>query len=93
MTALQRLVQSGNSALVGDGTNDAKSAVTRALVEFAQNPDQAGQLSYTPGTPADWDAPAPTTVAEALDRLATAVEGLLGGAIPLPPPSPLGTPP
>jgi hypothetical protein len=36
---------------------------------------------YTPGTPGDW-AGAPTSVQDALDRLAAAVEGLLGGAIP-----------
>jgi hypothetical protein len=37
---------------------------------------------YLPGAPADWVGPAPTLVSAALDRLAAAVAGLLGGPIP-----------
>lgn len=81
-TPLQRIVQSGNSSLAGNGTNDPRDAVVRALVEFAGSADQAAALSYTPGTPGDWAPTAPTTQGEALDRLATAVAGLLGGPIP-----------
>tara|TARA_R110000851_G_scaffold118929_3_gene246508 strand:+ start:772 stop:1173 length:402 start_codon:yes stop_codon:yes gene_type:complete len=38
----------------------------------------ADTLVYTPTTPADWDGTAPTTVLEALDRLATVVKSLNG---------------
>jgi len=37
---------------------------------------------YDPGNPSDWAPTAPTTITGALDRLASAVEGLLGGQIP-----------
>lgn len=40
--------------------------------------DDAFGLAYSPTYPADWVAPAPTTVQEALDRLAAAQ----GGPIP-----------
>ena len=42
----------------------------------------ADGIRYTPATPADWVAPPPANVADALDRLAAAVAGLLGGPIP-----------
>jgi len=38
-----------------------------------------GTLYYDPGTPGDWDGDAPTTVGEALDRLATLVKTLNAG--------------
>ncbi len=37
---------------------------------------------YIAGTPGDWAATAPTDLNNAIDRLAAAVEGLLGGPIP-----------
>lgn len=37
---------------------------------------------YHTSVPGSWDLPAPTTIQIALDRLAVAVEGLLGGALP-----------
>jgi len=39
----------------------------------------AEDISYTPGDASDWVSPAPTTLAEALDRLAAA-----GGVTPVP---------
>lgn len=36
-------------------------------------------ISYTPTTPTDWNLPAPTTMQEAIDRLATVVKSLNGG--------------
>lgn len=42
----------------------------------------ATNLDYTPGTPANWVGPAPTTVQQALDRLAAKVAALNGGPIP-----------
>jgi len=38
-----------------------------------------GTLAYDPATPGDWDGDAPTTVGEALDRLAAVVKVLNGG--------------
>jgi len=38
-----------------------------------------GTLTYYPATPGDWNGDAPTTVGEALDRLATLVKALNGG--------------
>jgi hypothetical protein len=38
-----------------------------------------GTLVYTPTTPADWSGDAPTTVGEAIDRLATVVKALNAG--------------
>ena len=38
-----------------------------------------GSIAYTPTTPSDWDGDAPTTVGEALDRLAAVVKVLNGG--------------
>jgi hypothetical protein len=39
-------------------------------------------VTYIPGTPANWAGAAPTNPKQALDRLAAAVEGILGHAIP-----------
>ena len=38
-----------------------------------------GTVSYTPATPSNWNSPAPTTIEDALDRLATVVTVLNGG--------------
>lgn len=38
--------------------------------------------SYSPTTPSDWLAPAPTTIQEAIDRLAAVVKALNGGVGP-----------
>lgn len=43
---------------------------------------RAPGLVYVPGTPLDWLGTPPATVQEALDRIASAVVGLLGGGIP-----------
>ena len=37
---------------------------------------------YVTAAPANWNPPVPTDLNDAIDRLATAVQGLLGGAIP-----------
>lgn len=44
--------------------------------------NDASGLNYTPINGANWTDPDPTTVQDALDRLAAAVSGLLGGPIP-----------
>jgi hypothetical protein len=41
--------------------------------------DELGNLRYYPTTPSDWNGDAPTTVGEALDRLATLIKTLNGG--------------
>lgn len=41
----------------------------------------AGLTAYSVGNPGDWVPAPPTTVSQALDRIATAVAGLLGGPI------------
>ncbi len=38
--------------------------------------------AYTPALSGNWAGPLPTTQTEALDRIAAAVAGLLGGPIP-----------
>ena len=38
--------------------------------------------TYTAATPGNWSGTPPTTLGTAIDRLSTAVEGLLGGPIP-----------
>jgi len=38
-----------------------------------------GNIHYSPSTPSDWSGTAPTTIGEALDRLATVVKALNGG--------------
>lgn len=43
---------------------------------------KASLVGYTAANPADWDVSAPTEVNAAIDRLASAVSGLLGGPIP-----------
>jgi hypothetical protein len=52
-------------------TTDASSNLTTST---------PGGLSYTPGNSADWVAPPPTTIQQALDRIAAAV----GGVTPIP---------
>jgi hypothetical protein len=39
----------------------------------------SGTVSYTPATPADWNGTAPTTIQEAIDRLAIAFKILNSG--------------
>lgn len=57
----------------------------RAFVEVAKDIDDlearldAHEISYTPADSADWVSPAPTTIGDALDRLAAA-----GGVTPVP---------
>jgi hypothetical protein len=43
---------------------------------------RAQSIGYVPATPANWTDTDPTKVSQAIDRLAAAVAGLLGGSIP-----------
>jgi hypothetical protein len=58
----------------------ASRPIAPELVAFlAASAGGAGATGYVPGNAADWVAPVPTTVQEALDRLAAA-----GGTTPVP---------
>jgi hypothetical protein len=72
------LVDGTNGVLRGTHIGDVIGSV------FADNSTMLvngvdGTLYYEPGTPADWDGDAPTTVGEALDRLATLIKTLNAG--------------
>lgn len=58
-----------------DGRAPSQNAVFDAL---ALKQDAA----YTPADGANWTDPDPTTIQEAIDRIADAVAGLLAGSIP-----------
>jgi len=79
MTAQIDLVSTGNPDHV-----QLETAVRRALDQARrQTIDAATDAeSYQAGSPTDWASPAPTTQDAALNRLAAAVSGLLGGPIP-----------
>jgi hypothetical protein len=51
----------------------------RIIPEPVSSSGDSGDITYTPTTPGDWDDPDPTTVQEALDDLAGAGGGGLGG--------------
>lgn len=85
-----------NGYLVIQGGGSPGDTVVYALSTSIPPPDRVnvsllGQLilgtysnsiGYTPTNTTTWQYPQPQTVQEALDRLASAVSGLLGGAIP-----------
>jgi hypothetical protein len=49
---------------------ELEDRIQRALERVRARTTELGTMPYTPSTPANWTSPAPTTVAEALDRLA-----------------------
>lgn len=57
---------------------DNVQSITDALHNDIRNLS-AADIAYTPANPSDWVSPAPTTVAQAFDRLAAA-----GGVTPVP---------
>ena len=76
-----------NSTMLVDGTNGVlRGTHVGDLIGsvFADNSTLLvnavdGTLAYDPATPSDWSGDAPTTVGEAIDRLATLVKTLNGG--------------
>lgn len=60
----------------------AWGSLRRALDAVGERTAAIGEGPYTPATAADWASPAPTTIADALDRLAAQVAVL--GAAPVP---------
>jgi hypothetical protein len=69
-------IRSFNSSLTitGDLIGSVFSDASTMLIDGTN-----GAIKYYPGTSGDWSASAPTTVGEALDRLATVVKALNGG--------------
>lgn len=79
-----------NPAITGDGI----SVIARDTLTFTNSDGTTGivpsdffveaatLIHYAAGDPTDWTDPDPSTVQEAIDRLAAAVSGLLGGGIP-----------
>lgn len=63
---------------VGTTANDRQGDSLRAAFQKinANFTELYTNTAYTPSTPGDWDSDAPTTISEALDRLATAVKAL-----------------
>lgn len=53
--------------------------VQEQLDRVGQHADTLSDGSYTAGDSSDWDSPAPTTIADALDRLASLARTLNGG--------------
>jgi hypothetical protein len=63
-----------------DGGAGAVGVSARVAREDHQHPSSAG--AYVPANPTDWVAPAPATLATAIDRLAAALRAHLGVPIP-----------
>jgi hypothetical protein len=55
------------------GADAIESNVQRALDAVRARTDAIAAQPYTPGTPGDWTGAAPTTIGEALDRIAAAL--------------------
>ena len=83
--AIKAALETKMEDLIGQGYLDAKPDMDNMLEAFSHAvgeeaithiAPEVADGSYTPGTPADWANPKPTTVDEALDRLAAAVTAL-----------------
>jgi len=79
----RRIINIGSSVNKGDG-DALRFAFDKVNDNFeelytADSNTNAETLSYTPTTSSDWSSPAPTTTAEALDRLAVVIKALNGG--------------
>jgi hypothetical protein len=64
------------------GTSNVAQTKFLTSVSGGNVPFLGYETSYSASAPSDWTAPAPDNAQDAIDRLAAAVEGLLGGAIP-----------
>lgn len=62
--------QSCNSYLSTCATGEPLADVIRQIGTFGASSNQAAQLSFTAATPAAWVAPPPTTIGEAVNRIA-----------------------
>lgn len=61
---------------------DLIAAVEAAAAAAQADATAAESAAYTAGTPGDWDTAAPTTLKEALDRIASALAVAIAGPIP-----------
>lgn len=81
--AANALDGAGNVTVTTPSVYSAVSATQPGLGgTLTVNQPDASVIPYTPTTGGDWVDPDPETVQEALDRIASAVEGLLGAPIP-----------
>jgi len=62
--------QSCNSYLATCATGEPMADVVRQIGAFGASSNQAAQLNFTAATPANWVAPLPTTIDEAINRIA-----------------------
>lgn len=62
-------------------SRDSNTLTLEQTLTFPDNTEQSTAWTgeYTPGTPSDWNGTAPTTIAEAIDRLAALVKILNSG--------------
>ena len=73
----------GINIVSADGGNSNVSTMSNlTFISGANPPAQGYEIQYSASVPGDWAAPAPSSSQGAIDRLAAAVEGLLGGTIP-----------
>lgn len=71
----KQTINIGTSANKGDG-DPLRTAFNKINENFTE---LYSDVSYVPDDPTQWTDPAPTTLAEAIDRLAAAVYVLNGG--------------
>ena len=71
-----------NMVSADGGISNVSTLSNLTFISGASPPFTGYEVQYSATTPGDWAAPAPTSSQGAIDRLAAAVEGLLGGAIP-----------
>lgn len=79
------IVNNTGQSIIIDATVDSipiRSKVTLTGSTTLRRLDDAFGLAYTPAVPGNWVAPPPTTVQEALDRMAALLDALNGGPIP-----------
>jgi hypothetical protein len=81
ITLNARRVDVNNTKIVNvaDGT-EATDAVNKGQLDALL--DGSENATFTPGNASDWAAPAPTTLKEAIDRIAAALKIQLGNEIP-----------
>lgn len=79
------LITGGTGAVIGSGTSLAQQSSDSTRNGYLSSVDWSTfnakqSASYTPGDSGDWANPQPTTIQEAIDRIAAVV----GGVVPIP---------
>lgn len=75
VSSLANIAVFTTTGAVVSGTLSASGNITGGNLTLSPG----GVVSYTPGTPSNWANPAPTSLQEAIDRLAAVVKTLNGG--------------